>query len=135
MLSLVLVFGCIERTQTPTSAPSAPQEPAPKSAPHSDPAPDAITSLSGRQIWLVNAPAETCTAAESLGLEVTCDTERPGAMREEIVCWCPDISQAALLALQEALMVPDFALRSWSAQPAEADPEECGSFAEITVRY
>jgi hypothetical protein len=97
--------------------------------------PDVLASLSGRRIWMVNAPADACASATALGLEVTCDSDRPGAMREEIVCWCPDISREALAALQKALSVPGFAIRSWSEQPEESDPAECGSFAEITIRY
>jgi hypothetical protein len=147
MVSVLLLAACIERptqlpapeppppTQTPAPEPGPTPTPEPVAQPEPEPAAGPLATLSGRKVWMVNASEEACARARSLGLEVECESSRPGAMREEIVCWCPDISPAALSALSEALSVPGFALRSWSDQPAEADPEECGTFAEITIRY
>lgn len=135
MLTIVLFTGCIDLSQ-PMAVPEAVPEPVSASPePVPDPDPDALASLSGRRIWMVNASAEACASATALGLGVTCEPDRPGAMREEIVCWCPTISRQALSALQNTLSVSDFAVRSWAEQPEESDPEECGSFAEITIRY
>ena len=121
---------------SPTEAPEPPPDPepaAPPAAPETTEAPP--ISLSGRQVWMVNAPEEDCAAAEALGLKVTCDPERPGAAGPELVVWCPEISQASSEALLAALSLEGFAVRTWESQPVEKNPDECGEFYEITLRY
>ena len=94
-----------------------------------------LAGLRGRRVWMVNAPEAACAQAEALGLVVDCEPARPGAARAEVVSWCPQVSRASLEALRAALGVEGFAVRSWEDQPEEQDGEECGAFAEITVRY
>jgi len=132
----LLLLACTTGDPEPPPKPSTPTAPSP-AEPDPEPEADAtlLSSLAGRKVWMVNAPSEACAQATALGLEVECDAEREGAVREEVVAWCPDIDPAALAALQRALGVSAFALRTWQSQPSEADPTECGSFAEITIRY
>lgn len=99
------------------------------------PAADPLQGVSGRQIWMVNAPEADCRAAESLGLLVTCEPQRPGAAGPEIVVWCPEISQSSAAALVSALGLQGVVVRTWEGQPADKNPEECGHFYEITLRY
>ena len=94
-----------------------------------------LQDLQGRQLWMVNAPETDCRRAESLGLTVTCEPERPGAAGPEIVAWCPEISQAAAEALVAALGLQGVVVRTWQQQPADKNADECGQFYEITLRY
>ncbi|MFT5685770.1 MAG: hypothetical protein ACI8RZ_006724 [Myxococcota bacterium] len=116
----------------PPPSPVTPTEPEPPSEPEPT-QPDA--TLSGRQVWMVNAPESDCAAAEKLGLKVTCEPERPGAAGPELVVWCPEISQATAETLLRDLSLEGFAVRTWESQPAEKNAEECGQFYEIVLRY
>lgn len=98
-------------------------------------APDVLAGLRGRRVWMVNGSAADCARAEGLGMVVSCEPERPGAARGEVVSWCPEVSRASLEALREALGGAGWSIRSWEDQPEEADAAECGTFAEVTVRY
>jgi hypothetical protein len=119
-----------EPPATPPDAPDATDAPDAPDAPEA-PAP----SLVGRQVWMVNAPEADCAAAEALGLRVTCEPQRPGAARGELVVWCPEISQAAAETLLTHLSLEGITVRTWESQPGEANPEECGQFYEIVLRY
>lgn len=127
MLCLWL-WSCVGEPPRPT-LPEPEPEPVPPAAPVD------VAVLKGRKVWMVNASAPACEAATGLGLEVSCESDRPGAAEKEIVAWCPEIPLAALAALRSRLRLNDFQLRSWETQPDEADAGECGEFYEITIRF
>ena len=133
---LLLVIATQEARPPSAEAPvQAPLE-APAAAEAAPEAPvDPLQSVRGRQIWMVNAPEADCLRAESMGMTVTCEPERPGAAGPEIVVWCPEISQSAAESVVAALALQGVVVRTWEEQPADQNPDECGQFYEITLRY
>jgi hypothetical protein len=95
-----------------------------------------LSELSGRQIWMVNAPLEDCAKMEALGMIVDCEQGRDTmGMEHEIVIWCPEFEHAVAGRILDHLGRSDFSQRTHGTPGGVSKPEECGMLYEITIRY
>jgi hypothetical protein len=95
-----------------------------------------LSGLSGRQVWMLNAPRGDCAKMEKLGMLVTCDQGRDTlGLEHEIVIWCEEFDHSIAKKILDHLGHSDFDIRTHHNYPPGTDNSECGQLFEVTIRY